>query len=261
MKADWDDRHTPDFMTPKLKKLSVIQLATILGWMSLATTACAQESAPPPPNNQSIPKQLIKNTNTVTDTPKPQTETNPAQDSSQDKKLETITLGGGCFWCVEAVFQRIQGIEKWTSGYMGGKSKNPTYEEVCTGFSGHAEIVQLEFDPEVISLDQVLQVFWRAHDPTTLNRQGADVGTQYRSVIFYSSEKQKSIALESKAEAEAEKLYNKPIMTEISPASEFYPAEGYHQNYFNLNPSRGYCQAVIWPKLKKLGLPLKIGTN
>lgn len=248
-------------MKAQLKNFSVIQLATMLGWICLTTTACAQETTPPTTNNQSLPKQLIKNTNTVTESPDSKNETIVSHDSTQDKKLETITLGGGCFWCVEAVFQRIRGIEKWTSGYMGGKSKNPTYEEVCTGFSGHAEIVKLEFDPDVISLDQVLQVFWRSHDPTTLNRQGADVGTQYRSVIFFYSEKQKSIALDSKARAEEEKLYGRPIVTEIAPASEFYPAEGYHQNYFNLNTSRGYCQAVIWPKLKKLGLPLKMDTD
>ncbi len=200
-----------------------------------------------------ISDNLVKDVIVVEDS-----NTNENPDVAEPKnKLEKITLGGGCFWCVEAVFQRIKGIEKWSSGYMGGKSKNPTYEEICTGLSGHAEVVQLEFDPEIISLEKVLDVFWRAHDPTTLNRQGADIGTQYRSVIFYHNENQKLIAEKSLEKAEQEKLWPNKIVTKITKASDYYLAEDYHQNYFNLNPGRGYCQAVIWPKLVKLGLPFK----
>ncbi|MDZ4724745.1 MAG: peptide-methionine (S)-S-oxide reductase MsrA [Leptospira sp.] len=167
---------------------------------------------------------------------------------------EIATLGGGCFWCVEAVFIRIPGIISLTSGYAGGKTKNPTYKEICTGTTGHAEVIQIKFNNTMISYSQVLDIFWHAHDPTTLNRQGNDVGTQYRSVIFYHDEKQKLIAENSKLESAY--LFPKPIVTEISPLPEFYPAEDYHQNYFENNPTNPYCNYVILPKLEKLGLKL-----
>lgn len=177
-------------------------------------------------------------------------------DKPMDKKLETATLGAGCYWCIEAVLQRIKGVEKIQSGFMGGKVDNPTYEEVCLGTTGHAEVVQVQFDPEVLPFSKLLEVFWAAHDPTTLNRQGADVGTQYRSAIFYHSEAQKEAAHASKTKAQAE--FDDPIVTEISPAEKFYPAPDYHQNYYNLNKDRNpYCRVVIWPKLKKLGLETK----
>lgn len=163
---------------------------------------------------------------------------------------EIITLGAGCFWCIEAVFQNIIGVERITSGYTGGNIKNPTYREICSGLTGHAEVVQITFDNSVISLEEILEIFWVTHDPTTLNRQGADKGTQYRSAIFYETEAQAAIAKNSLA-SYAEPLYSDPIVTEITPLGVFYPAEAYHQNYYNLNPNNGYCKVVIDPKIKK----------
>lgn len=167
------------------------------------------------------------------------------------QNMETITLGGGCFWCVEAVFQRVMGVEKVISGYSGGKIANPTYKEVTSGLTGHAEVVQITFDPKVIGLEKILEVFFKTHDPTTLNRQGADVGTQYRSVIFYHNEKQRQIAQNIINRLSEEKIWDKPIVTELSPLKAFYKAEDYHQNYYNRNPAQGYCQFVIVPKLEK----------
>lgn len=167
-------------------------------------------------------------------------------------KTEKATLGGGCFWCIEAVFQKLKGVQSVVSGYAGGKIPNPSYERVCSGATGHAEVVQITFDPAVISYADVLYVFWRLHDPTTLNRQGADVGTQYRSVIFYHDEQQKEIAKRSKAETESAGLYPDAIVTEISPLPEFYAAEGYHQNYYRNNPNQPYCRFVVDPKIQKL---------
>jgi len=166
------------------------------------------------------------------------------------EKSEKITLGGGCFWCVEAVFQRIEGVISVISGYAGGTTENPSYQQICTGNTGHAEVIKVGFEPEKITLAEILDIFWQAHDPTTLNRQGNDVGTQYRSVIFYENEQQREIAEKSKTEAAAK--YRDPIVTEISPLPKFYPAEGYHQNYFNDNPWQPYCQFVIKPKVSKL---------
>jgi peptide-methionine (S)-S-oxide reductase len=165
--------------------------------------------------------------------------------------LETITLGAGCFWCVEAVFQRVEGVHSVVSGYMGGQVKNPTYKEICTGLTGHAEVCQLTFDPKVVSLVDVLEVFWGTHDPTTLNRQGNDVGTQYRSAIFYHTEQQRQVAETYKTKLDASGVFKKPVVTEITPASIFYVAEDYHQNYYNNNPNQGYCAYIITPKLKK----------
>lgn len=167
---------------------------------------------------------------------------------------EAITLGAGCFWCTEAVFQQIPGVLSVTSGYMGGETKNPTYEQICTGETGHAEVARIVFDPKKTDLAKILDVFWKAHDPTTLNRQGADEGTQYRSAIFYNSDAQKQISEESRAVAA--KAFSRPIVTEIAPASEFYAAENYHQDYYRLNKNANpYCRVVITPKLQKLGLP------
>ncbi len=173
--------------------------------------------------------------------------------NGQEKKLEVATLGGGCFWCVEAVFQRIDGVEKVVSGYSGGTVKNPTYEQVCEGTTGHAEVVQVTFDPQKISFAEILDVFWHAHNPTTLNRQGNDVGTQYRSAIFYHDERQKEIAFKSIAESEKSGLWNGKYVTEVSPLGDFYKAEEYHQNYYNSVGSRNpYCTVVISPKVQKL---------
>lgn len=167
---------------------------------------------------------------------------------------EVATLGGGCFWCTEAVMQRIEGVSTVVSGYMGGHLANPTYEQICTKTTGHAEVIQITFDPSVISFEELLDVFWQAHDPTTLNRQGNDEGPQYRSVIYYHSEKQREIAENSKAAFDASGDYEDPAVTEISEATTFWPAEGYHQNYYQLNKDRNpYCRVVISPKMRKLG--------
>jgi peptide-methionine (S)-S-oxide reductase len=163
-----------------------------------------------------------------------------------------IVLGGGCFWCLEAVYQRIDGIESVVSGYAGGQVEDPTYEAVCTGRTGHAEVVLITFNPQKTSLKKVLDLFWQAHDPTTPNRQGHDVGTQYRSAIYYSTEEQRHVAEESMAEAGSR--FSEPIVTEIAPLERFYPAESYHQDYFNSHPFAGYCRVIIAPKLKKLSL-------
>src|SRR5580765_1742780 len=166
-------------------------------------------------------------------------------------ELKKATFGAGCFWCTEAVFLNVNGVSKVVSGYSGGKVKNPSYREVCTGMTGHAEVTQITYDPKVVSFEDLLEVFWNTHDPTTLNRQGADEGTQYRSVVFYNDEGQKKIAEHYKKQLEASHVYQNPIVTEISPLINFYPAEDYHQNYFELNPNQGYCQYVIRPKVEK----------
>ena len=171
--------------------------------------------------------------------------------SNMTTKTAIATFGGGCFWCTEAVFQRVEGVEKVVSGYAGGKVKNPTYKEVTSGLTGHAEVIQITYNPSIISYAELLEIFWGTHDPTTLTRQGADVGTQYRSVIFYHSPEQKEQAVGYKQKLDASGAFNKPIVTEISPAAEFYPAEDYHQNYFNLNGNAPYCTYVIQPKLEK----------
>jgi peptide-methionine (S)-S-oxide reductase len=168
------------------------------------------------------------------------------------KDLETATLGAGCFWCVEAVFQNLKGVDQVRSGYSGGSVDNPSYQQVCTGSTGHAEVVQISFDPEVISFEDLLYVFWRTHDPTTLNRQGADAGSQYRSAIFYHDEQQQDTAEKSKKETDTSGLWPNPIVTEITPFSHFYQAEDYHQNYYRLNPNQPYCRVVIDPKIAKL---------
>ncbi len=169
----------------------------------------------------------------------------------ESTELKTATFAAGCFWCTEAVFLNVKGITKVVSGYSGGKVKNPTYREVCSGLTGHAEATQITFDPKVVSYEDLLEVFWNTHDPTTLNRQGADEGTQYRSAVFYSNEEQKKTAEQYKKQLESSHVYANPIVTEISPLINFYPAEDYHQNYFALNPNQGYCQYVIRPKVEK----------
>ena len=166
-------------------------------------------------------------------------------------QLEIATFGAGCFWCVEAVFQQLEGVHEVVSGYTGGTTVNPTYQAVCTGMTGHAEVVQIQFDPTVISYAELLEVLWHTHNPTTLNRQGADVGTQYRSAIFYHTEAQHQIAEHSKAEMDTSDMWDDPIVTEITPIGTFYAAEEYHQNYFQLNATQPYCQFVIHPKMKK----------
>ncbi len=169
--------------------------------------------------------------------------------SSQVK--EVATLGGGCFWCIEAVFDDLKGVESVESGYAGGTVANPTYRQVCTGTTGHAEVVQITFDPSVISYKQLLEVFFTVHDPTTLNRQGPDVGTQYRSAIFYHNDEQQAIAEQVIREIETANIWDAPIVTEVVPFKAFYKAEDYHQEYFRLNPEQAYCQFVIAPKVAK----------
>jgi len=171
--------------------------------------------------------------------------------NNKNQKMEVITLGAGCFWCIESIFQNLKGVEKVISGYSNGQKPNPTYKEVCTGTTGHAEVAQITFDPSVVSLSEVLEVFFQTHDPTTLNRQGNDVGTQYRSGIYYHTEEQKKIALEIIKALNDSKAYDRPIVTEVAAVATFYPAEDYHQNYFNDNGDQPYCQYIIRPKLDK----------
>lgn len=182
----------------------------------------------------------------------------PGQSYSQQpnaKKMsaetEVATFGAGCFWCTEAVFLNVNGVLKVESGYAGGTVQNPTYEEVCEGNTGHAEVTQITFDPRVVRYEDLLEVFWNTHDPTTLNRQGADRGTQYRSVVFYHSEEQKKLAEAYKKQLDASHVFSNPIVTEITPFTNFFKAEAYHQNYYALNPYQGYCQLVIRPKVEK----------
>ncbi|HTG65866.1 MAG TPA: peptide-methionine (S)-S-oxide reductase MsrA [Flavobacterium sp.] len=165
--------------------------------------------------------------------------------------LETITLGGGCYWCIEAIFENLIGVKTVVSGFSGGKTANPSYEEVCTGKTGHAEVVQITFDKKQTNLDEILKVFFTIHDPTTLNRQGADVGTQYRSVIFYRNEAQRKTAQEIINQLNTAKAYNNPIVTKIEPFTKFYDAEDYHQDYYEYNKNKPYCRMVIQPKLEK----------
>jgi peptide-methionine (S)-S-oxide reductase len=204
----------------EMKKLTVLSLILIL----FNLTSCAQDSQP-----------KKENVNKMT----------------EKQSLDTATFGAGCFWCVEAVFQRLNGVEKVISGYSGGTKENPTYREVCTGKTGHAEACQILYDPKVITYPELLEVFWSTHDPTTLNKQGADVGTQYRSVIFYHNDEQKRLAEGYKAELTKEKIYKDPIVTEIVPFKKFYEAEDYHKNYYNENPEQAYCNLVIQPKVEK----------
>jgi peptide-methionine (S)-S-oxide reductase len=166
-------------------------------------------------------------------------------------QTQTATLAGGCFWCLEAVFDNLQGVTDVVSGYAGGTTVNPTYQQVCTGTSGHAEVVQIQFDPDVLSFRDLLEVFFSIHDPTTLNRQGADVGEQYRSVIFYHTQDQKNTAEMVIYELTEEKIWSDPVVTVVAPLTVFYPAEDYHQEYFANNPEQGYCRMVVSPKVAK----------
>jgi peptide-methionine (S)-S-oxide reductase len=179
----------------------------------------------------------------------------PTKPMTTTNKTELATLGGGCFWCLEATFELLPGVKAVVNGYAGGQKENPTYEEVCSKTTGHAEVVQIEYDPQVVSYEKLLEMFWEIHDPTTLNRQGNDSGPQYRSVIFYHNETQKQAAEKSKAEAQ--KQWGGRIVTEIAPLKKFYIAEKYHQDYFRNNPNQAYCQAVIRPKVNKVEKKLK----
>jgi peptide-methionine (S)-S-oxide reductase len=206
---------------PAMHKMAGISVIFIV---LLQVTSCAQ-------NNDS--KQIIKETMIT------------------NKNLDTITLGAGCFWCVEAIFQQLKGVYTVESGYSGGHIKNPSYKEVCTGSTGHAEVCQICYDPAEISFTGLLEVFWKIHDPTTLNRQGGDIGTQYRSVIFYHNDEQRLLAEEMKARLNAAHIWKDPLTTEIVPFHNFYKAEAYHQEYYFQNTSQPYCSMVITPKLEK----------
>ena len=177
--------------------------------------------------------------------------TSSTANSSTLLTMDTATFGTGCFWCTEAIFQQLEGVEKVTSGYSGGTVPNPTYEQVCSKTTGHAECLNIMYDPAKISFDELLEVFWQTHDPTTLNRQGADEGTQYRSVVFYHNEEQKAKTTKYKAALDKSGAFDKPIVTSLEPFTIFYPAEAYHQNYYNNNTGQGYCQFVIRPKIEK----------
>ena len=178
-------------------------------------------------------------------------EKNKANMTAMPSQIDTATFGAGCYWCVEAIFQRLNGVISVESGFSGGHIKNPTYREVCTGTTGHAEVCRIQYDPQVIGYDELLEVFWKTHDPTTLNRQGNDAGTQYRSVIFYHNEQQKILASEYKDKLEKAGIWNDPIVTEIVPFEAFYKAKNDHQNYYNQNTSQPYCTFVITPKIEK----------
>lgn len=177
--------------------------------------------------------------------------TNMKNEQTTSANIDTVTFGAGCFWCVEAVFQQMNGVESVKSGYSGGSVKNPSYREVCNGTTGHAEVCQITYDKTKVSFDELLEVFWKTHDPTTMNRQGNDHGTQYRSAIFYHNDEQKKLAEKYKEEINKSGAYPNPIVTEIKPFTIFYPAEDYHQNYYNQNSGEGYCQYVIQPKIEK----------
>ena len=181
----------------------------------------------------------------------PETVDEKTDKQSKGKKLEVANFGAGCFWCVEAVFDELKGVESVESGFMGGFVKNPTYEQACSGKTGHAEIAQIKFDPGVISFKELLEVFWKTHDPTTLNRQGNDVGPQYRSAIFYTTPEQKELAEKYKKKLDQSGAFDAPIVTEISEASDFYTAGEKHKDYFKRNPGSGYCQVIIRPKVEK----------
>ena len=177
--------------------------------------------------------------------------TKPAQMTANPANTALATFGNGCFWCTEAIFQQVDGVISVVSGYAGGTVDNPTYKQVCTGNTGHAEVLQIAYDPAKVTYDELLEVFWMTHDPTTLNRQGNDVGTQYRSVVFYHDEEQRKLAETYKQKLEAAKAFDRPIVTEISPLTKFYAAEDYHQNYYNQNGEQPYCQFVVRPKVEK----------
>ena len=221
-----------EFIREYKMTLKTIQLLLVLMLLS-SLSACAQH------DNQKVP-QMVKSE-----------VINKNKTMNIEKTIDTVTFGAGCFWCVEAIFQQLKGVSSVTSGYSGGTVANPTYKDICTGTTGYAEVAQIVYDPKVISFPELLEAFWSSHDPTTLNRQGADVGTQYRSVIFYHDDEQKELAEKYKKELNASGAFKSPIVTEIKPFDKFYKAEDYHQDYFNSNQDAPYCQFVIAPKLEK----------
>ena len=214
---------------------SMLRLYALL-LMVCGLAACLQQATDTP---STMPASTPK--------PAPSAETTTPEPTT----MAIATFANGCFWCTEAVFEQLRGVTQVTSGYIGGQVDHPTYKDVCNGTTGHAEALQITYDPAQVSFETLLEVFWKTHDPTTLNRQGNDVGTQYRSGIFYHTPEQKSLALEYKAKLDASGAFDKPIVTEITPASTFWPAEEYHQGYFRENPTQGYCRVIIAPKVEK----------
>lgn len=223
------------FIVSKFEKMrETLKITMFLGLLAVQLSACAQNG-----NHEKYAKS------------KTFKQMNEQKANGPEKKMEVATFGAGCFWCTEAQFQQLEGVEKVESGYTGGQVENPTYKQVCTGTTGHAEVTNIHYDPTQVSYDELLAAFWQAHDPTQLNRQGNDVGTQYRSSIFYHNEEQKQKAEEYKRRLNEEKAYDKEVVTTIEPYEKFYKAEDYHQNYYNLNSNEGYCTFVIKPKLDK----------
>jgi methionine-S-sulfoxide reductase len=200
---------------------------------------------------------ILENAAMAADNPSEQKKSAPSAPAAATAKTETATFGEGCFWCSEAVYQRLSGVKSVVSGYSGGNVDKPTYEQVCSGRTGHAEVIQITYDPNEIKFEDLLKVFWQTHDPTTLNQQGHDVGTQYRSAVFYHNEDQHRVAEAYKKQLDKSGTFKSPIVTEITPFKNFFPAENYHQNYFNLNPSERYCQFVIRPKVEKFNKDFK----
>jgi peptide-methionine (S)-S-oxide reductase len=217
-------------MLPKLQSIGMALLSM------LGLSACAQNTD----GQQAVQSKTFQQMNAASQQPINSTDT-----------MQVATFGAGCFWCTEAQFQQLDGVTRVVSGYMGGTVDNPSYKQVCTGATGHAEVTNVYYDPRKISFDELLAAFWTAHDPTQLNRQGNDVGTQYRSVIFYHNDEQRQKAQDYKKKLNEEQAYGAPVVTEISPATAFYPAEDYHQNYYNENGNEPYCQFVVRPKLEK----------
>lgn len=236
--------------------MSLLTLVAISGCNSADETTTAPPISEATVEDDSASSNSSEDSeNQVADATGSGTTTSAESNSSAESgapRLETATFGAGCFWCVEAVFELLKGVEKVESGYCNGEVPNPTYEQVCTGETGHAEVIRITYDPSVISYDALLQVFWTSHDPTTLNRQGPDEGTQYRSGVYYHSDEQRALAESYKKKLNEQQVFDSPIVTEIVKADTFYPAEDYHQDYFALNSNNRYCRAVIPPKLAKV---------
>ncbi len=225
---------------PIQRFLSIVAIVSFL--------SCPTFAAPKPPGRSGLATQSVPSS---PDSPT-KTEEETRTENTAVTKLETATLGGGCFWCTEAVYQQIKGVKSVVSGYTGGHVENPTYKQVCTGQTGHAEVIQIKYDPSVIGFEKLLEIHFKTHDPTTLNRQGPDFGTQYRSAIFFHSPEQKKVSETVVAKLNEAKVFRAPIVTEVVPAAPFYPAEDYHQNYVRENPRNGYCRAVAAPKIRKV---------
>ncbi len=238
----------------RTRVLTAIAGMAVVAFISLAAGAADTKSSSKSAKGGAAAK--AKGTSKTKDSAKPETNSDGDEAAEAKEKksgeLETATFGSGCFWCAEAVFQRIKGVESVLPGYSGGHVKNPTYFQVSSKTTGHAEVVQITYDPSVISYKELLEIFWKSHDPTKLNRQGPDEGPQYRSVIFYHNDEQKELAEHYKKELDKAKIFSHKIVTEISPFKEFYQAEDYHLNYYNRNPYDGYCQSIIGPKVNKI---------